>query len=257
MDAKSLLMNRFKMQCIKFSWTISKNLGEVKKRLVKEMIYGIQAPKDVKFSNISRALMEPIPLIKTERIDRHIELKHKAHIYVAKDGKKEFIHLNYEAVTVALPEYPDIWCTLVIVKGFGQKPMLLLTNKQVNIHDNKQLWLVSEIYLTRWKCYECFWYIKQSYNMENFRVMGYNSIRNITVLMHSIAYFLSIYLGISLKLRIMMQKIFILSQRFFRVSSFCNYAMADGIYELLRHSKQGIIGFKSRIGSALDTFQLS
>ena len=73
MDANSLLMNRFKMQCNKFSGTISKNLGKVKKRLVKEMIYGIQASKDVKLSNISRALMEPIPLIKTEdRLSRNL-----------------------------------------------------------------------------------------------------------------------------------------------------------------------------------------
>jgi hypothetical protein len=73
MDANSLLMNRFKLQCNKFSGTISKNLGKVKKRLVKEMIYGIQASKDVKLSNISRALMEPVPLIKTEdRLSRNL-----------------------------------------------------------------------------------------------------------------------------------------------------------------------------------------
>jgi hypothetical protein len=303
MDANSVLMNRFKMQCNKFSGTISKNLGKVKNRLVKEMIYGIQASKDVKLSNISRALMEPLPLIKTEdrlsrnlsdedltatinnnilrladdkiddtmvialdpgdmmkpyakamenlcniydgsnhtqakgyhlcqvtganlahdrivplyceaystkaidypdsteklieiikkvksftgttgtwaidrqgdnidlircftdeslqfvtrlkmthylhfgknknrqvkaeRIDKHVELNHKTHIYVSKEGKEEFIHINYGAVTVALPEYPDLWYTLVIVKGFGQQPMLLLTNKQVNINNNR------------------------------------------------------------------------------------------------------------------------
>jgi hypothetical protein len=73
---------------------------------------------------------------------------------------------------VALPEYPDIWYTLVIVNGFGQQPMLLLTNKQVNINNNKQLWQIIEIYLTRWKCDECYRYIKQSYNMEDFRVLG-------------------------------------------------------------------------------------
>jgi len=372
------------MQCNKFSGTISKNLGKVKKRLVKELIYGIQASKDVKLSNIGRALKEPIPLIKTEdrlsrnlsdedltstinnnilrladdkiddtmviavdpgdimkpyakvmenlcniydgsahkqakgyhlcqvtaanlahdrivplyceaysteamdypgstekiieiikkvkeytgtkgtwaidrqgdnndliryftdeslqfvtrlkmsrylhfgkntnrqvkaeRIDRHVELRHKAHIYVSKEGKEEFIHLTYGAVSVALPEYPDRWYTLVIVKGFGQQPMLLLTNKQVNINDNKQLWQIIEIYLTRWKCDECYRYIKQSYNMEDFRVLGYTSIRNITVLVHAIAYFTSIYLGISLKLKIMVQKIFILSKRLDRKS---------------------------------------
>jgi len=423
MDANSLLMNRFKMQSNKFSGTISKNLGKVKKRLVKEMIYGIQASKDVKLSNIGRALMEPIPLIKTEdrlsrnlsyedltstinnnilrladdkiddtmviavdpgdmmkpyakamenlcniydgsehkqargyhlcqvtaanlahdrivplyceaysteaadyhgsteklieiikkvkeftgtkgtwaidrqgdnndlircftdeflqfvtrlkmsrylhfgkntnrqvkaeRIDRHVELNHKAHIYISKEGKEQFLHLTYGAVTVSLPEYPNKWYTLVIVKGFGQQPMLLLTNKQVNINNNKQLWQIVEIYLTRWKCDECYRYIKQSYNMEDFRVLGYTSIRNITVLVHAIAYFTNIYLGISLKLKIMVQKIFILSKRFFGVPSFYNYAMADGIFELLRHSKQGKIGFKSRIGPHHNTFQLS
>jgi hypothetical protein len=41
MDANSLLMNRFKIQSNKFSGTISRSLGKVKKRLVKEMIYGI------------------------------------------------------------------------------------------------------------------------------------------------------------------------------------------------------------------------
>jgi hypothetical protein len=195
--------------------------------------------------------------VKVERINRHVKLNHKAHIYIAKDGKEEFIHLRYGAVTVALPEYPDTWYTLVIVEGFGQQPMLLLTNKKVNIHNNKQLWKVVEIYLTRWKCDECYRYIKQSYNLEDFRVMGYNSIRNITVLVHAIAYFTSIYLGISIKLRIMVQKIFILSKRFFGVPSFYNYAMADGIFELLKHSKQGLIGFKGRIGPPHDTFQLS
>ncbi len=423
MDANSLLMNRFKMQSNKFSGTISRSLGKVKKRLVKEMIYGIQASKDVKLSNIGRALMESVPLIKTEdrlsrnlgdedltstinnnilrladdkvdetmviaidpgdmmkpyakvmenlcniydgsshnqargyhlcqvtaanlshdrivplyceaystetedypgsteklieiirkvkeytgttgtwaidrqgddtdlircftdetlqfvrrlkmsrylhfgkninrqvkaeRIDRHVELRHKAHIYVSKEGKEEFIHLTYGAITVALPEYPNEWYTLVIVKGFGKLPMLLLTNKQVNINNNKQLWQIVEIYLTRWKCDECYRYIKQSYNMEDFRVLSYTSIRNITVLVHAIAYFTSIYLGISLKLKIMVQKIFILSKRFFGVPSFYNYAMADGIFELLKHSKRGLSEFRGRIGPHHDRFQLS
>ena len=38
------------------------------------MIYGIQASKDVKLSNISRALKENIPLIKTEdRLSRNLD----------------------------------------------------------------------------------------------------------------------------------------------------------------------------------------
>jgi hypothetical protein len=93
--------------------------------------------------------------------------------------------------------------------------------------------------------------------MEDFRVLSYTSIRNITVLVHAIAYFISIYLGTSLKLKIMVQKIFILSKTFFGVPSFYNYAMADGIFELLKHSKQGLTEFRSRIGPHHDRFQLS
>ena len=411
------------MQCNKFSGTISSGLGKIKKRLVKEMIYGIQASKDVKLSNISRSLKEEIPLIKTEdrlsrnlasddlsshinekvlrlasnkvddsmviaidpgdlmkpyaqkmeklcniydgsqhtnargyhlcqvtaanlahdrivplyceayssedgdyigssekiieivqkvkhhigakgtwaidrqgddiniirgfteealdfvvrlttkryllfdnninkqvkaeRIHHHVETPHNAHIYVTKDGKEDFIHLKYGAITVALPEYPGTWYTLVVIKGFGKKPMLLLTNKQLNIYDNKHLWQIVDIYLTRWKCDECYRYIKQSYNLEDFRVMGYSSIRNITAFVHAIAYFTNIYLGISLKLKIMVQKIYILSKRFFGVPSFYNYAMADGIFELLKYAKKGIIEYKSRIGPHHGTFQLS
>lgn len=423
MDANSLLLNRFKMQCNKFSGTISKGLGKVKQRMVKEIIYGIQASQDVKLSNISRALQEPIALIKTEdrlsrnlssqditsaingqimrlasnkiddsmviaidpgdmmkpyakamenlcniydgsehegargyhlcqvtaatlshdhivplyceaysseagdypgsteklieiiqkvkssigtkgiwaidrqgddfdliqafeneelqfvtrlkgirywhfgrninrqvqagRIHRHVRLPHKAHIYLTKDGKEEFLHLKYGGIEVSFPENPNKWYSLIVVEGFGKCPMLLLTNKQVALHDNKQLWNIIEIYLTRWKCDECYRYIKQSYNLEDFRVLGYNSIRNLTVLVHAIAYFTSIYLGISLKLKIMVKKIFILSKRFFGVPTFYNYAMADGIYELLKRARTGIIDYKNKGKPIYEGFQLS
>ena len=59
-------------------------------------------------------------------------------------------------------------------------------------------------------------------------------------MVHAIAYFTSIYIGMNLKLKIMVQKIFILSKRFFGIPSFFNYAMADGIFELLKKTATGI-----------------
>ncbi|MEJ7740231.1 MAG: hypothetical protein WKF97_22650 [Chitinophagaceae bacterium] len=95
-------------------------------------------------------------------------------------------------------------------------------------------------------------YIKQSYNLEDVRVI---SIRNMTVMGHAIAYFTSIYIGMNLKLKIMVQKIFILSKRFFGIPTFFNYAMADGIFELLKKSKTGVdIGFLGKTG--IDTSQI-
>jgi len=73
MDTNSTTIHRYKLQSNKFSGTISKNLCKTQKRLVKEMLYGIQASKDVKLSNISRTLQEKIPLIKTEgRLSRNL-----------------------------------------------------------------------------------------------------------------------------------------------------------------------------------------
>jgi hypothetical protein len=54
-----------KGQLSKFSGIISKDLPKAKQRLVREMIYGIQAAKDVKLSNITRSLNESLPLMKT------------------------------------------------------------------------------------------------------------------------------------------------------------------------------------------------
>jgi hypothetical protein len=47
-------------------------------------------------------------------------------------------------------------------------------------------------------------------------------------------------MGMSLKLKVIVQKIFILSKRFFGIPTFFNYAMADGIFELLKKSTTGV-----------------
>jgi hypothetical protein len=47
-------------------------------------------------------------------------------------------------------------------------------------------------------------------------------------------------MGLSLKLKIIVEKIFVLSKRFFGIPNFFNYAMADGIYNLIKATKKGI-----------------
>ena len=73
MDSNALLSSRFKAPVNKFSGIITKGLGKIRTRLVREMLYGIQASKDVKLSNISRSLNGSIELIKTEdRLARNL-----------------------------------------------------------------------------------------------------------------------------------------------------------------------------------------
>jgi len=54
------------------------------------------------------------------------------------------------------------------------------------------------------------------------------------------AYFVTVFPGKSIKLKVAVQKILLLSKRFFGVPTFFNYTIADGITELLRRSTRGI-----------------
>ncbi len=408
MDANSCTISRFKAQANKFSGIISKGLGKIQSRLIKEMIYGIQASKDVKISNVARSLQEDIALIKTEdrlcpnlsagdfsshineqiirlgddkiteemviaidpgdimkpyakatehlcgiwdgdkhegaqgyhlcqvtaaklehnkivplyceafsdkedgykgitdriitiinkvrqrtgtagvwaidrqgdcneiiryfwdsglkfvtrfklnrwlltpnknggivpvqaeRLDRHMNLDCKAQITKIEDGKQTVLNITFGIQKIALYDEPGKWFNALVVKGFGKHPMVLLTNLEPGTNNPAQVYKILEIYLIRWKCDECYRYIKQSYNLVDIRVRSYNAIRNITAIVHAITYFTSIYMGINLKLKIMVQKIFLLSKRFFGVPCFFHYAMANGIHELLKKTYTGI-----------------
>ena len=197
--------------------------------------------------------------VQAERLERHTEMNHKAQITKIDDGKETVINITFGITKVALPCNPNQLFYAVIIKGFGQHPMVLITNLEVNIKESKAIYYVVEVYLTRWKCDECYRYIKQSYNLEDVRVRSYTAIRNTVAMVHAIAYFTSVYMGLSLKLKVAVQKIFILSKRFFGVPTFFQYAMADGIFELLKKARTGIeeIRFKGKTGNSADDFQLS
>jgi hypothetical protein len=70
------MARKIKEQIESFCEKLSEGLRKDKKRFLKEMIFGIQAARDVKLSNISRSLGEKIKLIKTEnRLSRQIKGK--------------------------------------------------------------------------------------------------------------------------------------------------------------------------------------
>jgi len=404
MERDSSTVAAIKGQISKFSGIISKGLSKPKQRLIKEMIYGIQAAKDIKLSSVTRSLNEPIPLIKTEdRLSRNLDdedftahinnqicrlggakvfddmviaidpgdirkkyalkmenlckvhdgsehevgegywlckavaadIGHKTVIplylelysqeakdftsenhqlfkvidavslftgnkgvyaidrggdrgklfdkFLEKDqekrfvvrlvGQRDLIHKGvkkrsldlatslpcphetvlikyengkeqkatvfYNAVPVKLPG-KDHPLFLIVVKGFGKKPMMLLANHAVNTKFKESIWRIVEIYLTRWKCDESFRYIKQCYNLEDIRVRHYTSIRNTVALTLAVSYFAAIYLKDNLRLKVLVERIYLVSKRFFGVPTFFNYAVADGLYNLLFSDKTGI-----------------
>jgi hypothetical protein len=147
-------------------------------------------------------------------------------------GGEKKVHLEYGFVRVRLPGRRDVELTLVVVKGFGQEPLLLLTNVAVK-PTRRSLWWVVSGYLTRWLVEETIRFIKQSYQLEDLRVLDYERLRNLTALVMAAAYFAAVWLGESLKLAVLASRVSRVAKRFFGVPEFHYYALADGIGVLL------------------------
>jgi hypothetical protein len=173
-------------------------------------------------------------------------------LIIYEEGKERKRRVQYNALEVKLPGY-DHRLFLVVVKGFGEEPMMLLSSCAVERHRKESVWRMVEYYLARWRCEESYRYIKQCYNLEDIRVRSYISIRNIVALVLAVSYFASVYLGQNIKLKMLVERIFLVSKRFFGVPSFFNDAIADGIYNLLFPDKSALRGVKQ---TDLDDFQL-
>ena len=147
-------------------------------------------------------------------------------------GGEKKVHLEYGFVRVRLPGRRDVELTLVVVKGFGQEPLLLLTNVPVKA-TRRSVWWVVRGYLTRWLVEETIRFIKQSYQLEDVRVLDYERLRNLAALVMAAAYFAAVWLGESLKLAVLASRVSRVAKRFFGVPEFHYYALADGIAVLL------------------------
>jgi hypothetical protein len=160
------------------------------------------------------------------------KLRHKAHVIKIKDGREKTYDLRFGVEPVRLPGRPEP-LDLVVLAGFGREPMMLLTNALNGARDSESLWWIVQIYLARWKIEETFRFVKQSYQLEDIRVMKYQRLKNMVTLVTAAAYFAAAFLAQKMKLRILCEKLLILSQRFFGIPPFRFYALADGIKRIL------------------------
>lgn len=147
------------------------------------------------------------------------------------DGRKRGVHLEYGSMRVRLPNRPEE-LDLVVVRGFGTEPLLILTNVPVG-RSRTSAWFIVEAYLTRWRVEETIRFIKQSYHLEDLRVLDYQRLRNLMALVLAAVVFSAVWLGRSLKLSILTAHVTNVSKRFFGVPDFHYYALADGIARLL------------------------
>ena len=161
---------------------------------------------------------------------------HQRELKIEKDGETKKKTISVGQMKVKLP-FSEQALGLVVVKGFSEKPMMLLTNVATK---SRGMIRILEIYLTRWKCEESYRFIKQAYNLEDVRVLSYTALRNMMVLVQAVFYFVSAELGKNLKLNILLKKLYEKAKRFFEIPEFKQYAIADGIYKILFASQSGI-----------------
>jgi len=120
--------------------------------------------------------------------------------------------------------------------------MMLLTNVKVK-KSRKSLWRIIESYITRWSIEEAIRFIKQSYDLEDIRLLTYKRLQNMMALILAVAYFAMGYLGIKKKLRVLARHVLKAARRLFGIPYFRFYALEDGIRDLLFGRKKGLEGF--------------
>jgi hypothetical protein len=152
------------------------------------------------------------------------------------EGKEKVYPLRYGAEPIRLPVRKEK-LLLVVVAGFGQEPLMLLTNLVARARDSESLGWIVEIYLTRWKIEETFRLLKQSYNLEDLRVLSYQRLQNLVALVAAAAHFAATFLGQKMKLRLLTEKLLIISLRFFGIPPFRFYALAEGIRKVLSQGR--------------------
>lgn len=160
-------------------------------------------------------------------VARGCRMRYAETIVREEKGEEKAYRIEYGYRPVKLPGREE-QLYLVVMRGFGAEPMMLLTNVLVT-KNRARLWFIVGGYLSRWLVEETIRFIKQSYRLEDIRVLDYERLRNLVALVLAAAYFSAVWLGESLKLRILRTRVARVAKRFFGVPEFHYYALIDGI----------------------------
>ncbi|QTL99777.1 transposase [Iocasia frigidifontis] len=158
--------------------------------------------------------------------------------YTNQDNKERKLKFSY--APIKLPALKDKKLTLVIVRGLGNNPMMLITNLRPKA---KKLTLtILKAYIKRWRIEEYFRFKKQKFDFENFRVRSLKRIRNLDLILSIAIGFLALFSNKKkqTELKIIVKKV---SDRIFNLPDFDYYAIADGFKAILEKSYTGINSF--------------
>jgi hypothetical protein len=174
------------------------------------------------------------------------------------DGTETTLRLEYGFRPVKLPGRERQFY-LLVVKGFGQEPLMVLTTEPLRQNRNV-LWGMVQAYLTRWRIEETLRFAKQAYQLEDVRVLGYQSLKNMMAMALLAMFFAMVHLGVRAKLAILCHHALKAAKRLFGIPDFRFYAIADGMREILAGRRQPPFAPRpapSRHSAQLDLFSLA
>jgi len=174
----------------------------------------------------------------TIEIARRCRLPYAETIVKEEKGSERVLSLEFGFAPVRLPEHPDVPLWLVVATGLGEQPLMLLTNVPMR-RNRKVLWWAVSAYLTRWRIEDTIRYAKQCYRLEDIRVLKYERLRNLVVLVTAAMHFACVVLGTRAKLEVLAFRVLRAAKRLFGIPDFRYYALADGLREILtRHPRR-------------------
>jgi len=158
--------------------------------------------------------------------------------FESKDGKK--VNCKISITPVSLPKHPNKALNLIVCRGFGKEPLMLLTS--LDSDDPRLCVTVTKVYLMRWRIEEYYRFKKQGFGFEKFLVRSLDSIRNLDLLLSmAIGYIGTLSEKVNDSIEVM--QVVVASKRLYGLAKFTFYAISDGLKAIFSKSYVGIQSF--------------
>lgn len=180
----------------------------------------------------NRNLVQGRKTILAEDIAKNCSCPFQQTIVKMDDGKEKTYNLTFGFKKVFFPGR-DEPLNMIVVRGFGQKPMMLLTTESLT-RSHRALWRLIKAYMRRWAIEESIRFVKQSYELEDVRVLSYRSLQNLMPLVMAAAFFACVVLDPGAKLKVIAGYVLKSAKRLFGIPDFHYYAIADGLTSIFQ-----------------------
>ena len=182
----------------------------------------------------SRHLIYDNKRIEALELANTCECPYKETIVKMEDYREKVYHLRYGFKSVKLPDLEySLW--MLVVNGFGEKPLMLLTTEPLK-RNRIVLRNILNSYLKRWSIESTIRFIKQTYDLENIRLLRYVGLKNMMAILLIAFYFLAVVLDTNQKLKIMTGHVLKSAKRVFGIPDFKYYALGDGLSKIFQQT---------------------